>query len=161
MTFQMITMKVPDEMLKTRRTSWGWERLTKKGDALIIPRKDVGNAKSSAHTYAAGYDFRIRTMAQEDGEGNVMMEDVYYDAKTDKEVDYADIPAEIKDDDKKFAKAYTMRSEPVALVVVRVTDPTEKELEKRARVQKGHPRAKAPAGVSAKAPAKKAPAKTH
>jgi hypothetical protein len=152
--FQTIKMKVPDELLKTRRTNWGFEVLKNKGDAMIIPRKEVGNAKSSAHTFASNYHFRVRSFAQQDDNGQTIMEKVFYD-KNDQEVSFDDIPEEIRNDESKLAKAYTMREEPAALVVLRITDPTPEELAKREKVSQGHPRGKAPKGQMNKVRARK------
>jgi hypothetical protein len=146
--FTKIKMTVPDELLKTRRTDWGWEQLQSKGDALVIPRNEfTDKARNSVHAFASSHKFRIRIIDQvhDDGpnKGKTVTEPVYFD-KSGKEVNFLDIPEELRADQNKLAKKYTMKEMPTAKIVVRVTEPSQEELDKRTRQNKGHPRSKAP-----------------
>lgn len=121
--FPVFKMKVPDEMLAFKRTSYGWEDLKKKGDAKLIPRSLSETAKSSAHSFASAHDFKIRTMAQTNDEtGEVIRETVYFD-KEGKEVSLDSIPSEIMDDAEKLAKTYTMKELAANFIIVRISNP--------------------------------------
>jgi len=129
--FPVFKMKVGDELLKFKRTNYGWEDLKRKGDAKKFPRATAAAAKASAFSYAGNHDFKIRTLpVSNDETGEVAREAVYYKGEGDEmtEVPFDSIPENIRDDKTKLEKAgFTMKMEPKEYIIVRITDPVKED----------------------------------